>query len=322
MALTQCNLDRTRRTSDISPRGDRTYTEEYIVRTDDVVDGPGVVLPLAQSVVRDATSAPVPALYATYTEYDGVTPVFSDSNCVCMNITSRQSTIPQKWAITATYRQMEDGEEPEDDVTDPLLLPNKYWVEFSDAYVTIDEARNQEVISQGQTWERAVDTLGPIVDGAGQTFDEDLQDIKRRIFLVAQKPFATVDDILTLHRTFEGTYNDDTTVGAIPSTFYGYPARQARYAGVNSSRQMIMNNIRYYLGTIRVEVSDETFDHRPPNRGWQYRTTAGVEELITWNGNAPINLSRDGVKVPDGNSERFPITYAFLNEADYTGLGI
>jgi hypothetical protein len=275
--------------------------------------GPGQTIEACQAIVRTTSIAPLPLLYDNYQEWNpGVTaaPLYEDFGVRCMAIAIRPAGKPQLWKATATFRKLSNGEAPADDVANPLLLPIKYWIEFSDMYETIKYGA--PTIPLGPAGARQAGAFGPIVNGALKPFPDEIQDIRRRAYYVAEKPFATLQEILDLNATFDGTEND--------GTWYGYTAGHARFAGVTSTRKLTLNDIDYYLGTIRVEVSGNRFEKQVDNVGYEYFEALGIN-LVKTTGADPVKMDDTGVILAD-NSDVEQITYRLLEPEDYTGLGI
>ena len=313
MTIDQCYIARSGRTATIAPKNNHTYTETYYVKTNDEYWGPGKVVFAAQGLTRTATTAPVPNTYEAYVEYDGMTPIFTDLGAVAMQITASQSSDdPHISAIRATYRQFQPGEDPADDVSNPLNLPVKYWIEYADKAEIVRTAVNLDNdLGQFGGTQRLVGTLGPVVNGALQDFDEPLEEIVRRVFFIAEQPISTIQAGLDFNREFEGTMND--------ALWYGWAEGHAAFAGADVSQLRHLNGIPYYMMTMRIEINTNGFDFDAVNRGYKWYEATG--ELTKEFAPEPELLNIFGEKLGPGVLGE-TIRYRTKTLKDYSLLGI
>lgn len=314
MTITSCFYMREGRAGTFEKYGQRTATEMYLIETDDEWMGPAQIWDAGQALSRTTTQAPLPALQTTYKEYDGATLTTTDTGIYMMKMTIRQdSGSAKRWIATANYRPLRSGEDANGEVATPLDLPIKYWLEFASSSEVVREAVNVETL--GPNNERGSE-LGPIQNGALQDYDEPLERLRHRTYLVADRPVANLTALLAINEQYDGTENSDN--------FYGYPPGHARFAGVSSSQELELNGIKYYLATIRVEMSRERFEHKIVNRGYKYYKTvfdALQGELTDTTGSEPELIDQRGVLIPKGEKGD-TITYRDLTPKPYAGLGI
>ena len=311
MTITTCFYRREGRNGTFEKYGQRTAKEVYLIETDDTWMGPSQIWTAGQSLTRSATMAPLPALQSTYKEYSGATLTTTDIGIYMMKMSISQLDSAKRWLATAEYRPLRPGEEAGGEVTTPLNLPIKYWLEFGSNSTVVREAVNVEPL--GPNGERAgeADTPGPIVNGALQDFDEPLERLQHSTFLVAERPVLDLSSLVQLVQRYDGTVNSDD--------FYGYSPGHARFAGISSSQVLELNGIEYYLATIRVELSTERFEHKIINRGFKYFLRDG--DLIDNNSSEPTLLDHKGNPVPIGEIGT-TITYRDLKPISYDRLGI
>jgi hypothetical protein len=167
------------------------------------------------------------------------------------------------WHCTVSYNPLKPGEPNTDGVNDdPLLYPPTYWLEFIEFEEPITQARNvEEIGNDTKKGKREALTLGPVVNGALQEFEEPLMKTTRQTVLCMQRNYPSLDEILDIDDRFSDTCNSDAV--------YGREARQLEYIGIESGGVQTSNEIDYYSGVVRVKVTKST-DREILNLGWRY----------------------------------------------------
>lgn len=221
---------------------------------------------------------------------------------------------------------------------DPLLWETEYWVEWTEEQIVLNEAVNVEALpSIG----RAANTLGKVVNGAGVEFTEPLMKTVYYPVLHAQKQYATLDEIVALNTTYQGTTNSDT--------FFGATARKAKYLGTESGRIQKINGQEFYVGITRIWFKNATWDRKVLNNGWSHVVFDGGVPVENADGKVileknkvhddaqdvidddtidpdtpcsePLNLALDGTLLFPNDAPVY-ITYRDLTAVAYSGIGI
>jgi len=202
-------------------------------------------------------------------------------------------------------------------ITNPLLRPAVYNIEYMDIEQVIEKAYNVDSLPRGsgKGTGRAALTLGPVVNSAGERPDEPQMTTKRLEVLVIQKNFATLAAIVNLNRTYKDTTNSDNV--------QGYQPRELRYQLTESSGQQKENNITFWPGTTTILAEDST-DLVLDNVGTKFWDGSAIVEIkeTDEDGNsvppfAPVPLKLDGTK---GGDYTTTITYRYLSSVAYVSL--
>lgn len=320
-------------------QGRRTYTQIFEVdQTDAGTLAAGVAVAAAAQAVM--TGDAVPLRGDNYSFPDGTI----DTDAFVLSFAWRRplpNAEPKRWHITVNYGPFvgDPGQLAE---SDPLLWPTEYWVEWYEVSEVIENAKNVEALTQIG---RAADTDGPIVNACGQETGEPLMRSVYYPILCCQKAYATLEEIIALNDTYQGTTNN--------GTFFGATARKAKYVHTDNSKLQRTQGVAYYLGTTKILINKKTWDRKIINNGWSHFEKSDASTYITGDaglpyGNPfqsapklirnlafddkdddtndvpcsePMNLKLDGTLVAIGSlSEK--ITYRDLEEVDYAGIGI
>lgn len=307
--MATCNLARGSRSATLSIPGQNTYVVEYKAEVDSKEWGAKKVVETCQLLT--APNDPLPLIHSTYDVGDG----YEDEGAFCLSLSlSRETGNQTVWNIVANYGPLPPGRQVGDEVSNPILRPIKYWLEFETITEQVTEAWNVTALPN-----RLADTLGPVVNAAGREFDETLFQEVSQVVLVAQQNYATLQDIYDINATFDRTLNNDT--------FFGRPKGHAAFRGIECGLIQSENGTTYYTGTIRVLLSRTPLTRKVVNQGWSYFEAAGDTELIEAvdkNGervSEPVLLATNGTKLPD-NQVGNMIEYRTKPYVNYSGLGI
>lgn len=238
-------------------------------------------------------------------------------NLMCTNIELRPDEKSLSvWYATVTFGPPPTGEDEEQANENPLARPPIFNIEYIEAEYVVEKAKNVEALSHGDGngGNRAADTLGPIVNGAGRRSDEPLMDVERNSVLIIQKNFSSLGAIADLNTTYQRTTNSDSvTVGSSTVT-----ARRLQYQVTESLGKQIENGIEFWPGVTRIELK-KTTDRILDNVGYDYWNGSEIAPFLVDNERPgePINLNRDGTANGDYTET---ITYRHLTEVAYASL--
>lgn len=293
--------------------GKISHAAKFRVKTDAPDDPAIVAIVGSQSALPD----PTPAYFSTFALNGS-----ADANAFCKSIKAtraRADSDRRTWLVDVSWSPLE-GQDASDDTTsedDPLLKPVKYWVEWEEIQVVVEEAWNVEALPGIS---RSPDTKGPVQNGAGQELSSGLTRPIRVPVLAAQKNYATLQEIIALGLSFDDSVSSDEYYGADPgkSAFRGIECSQPQYGG----------GIEYYSGIIRVAFREDGWNIPIVNRGWKYLDAGKLKEATVKNADnedvpvaEPINLELNGTRTADG-SVGTVINYRVSREIAYSGLGI
>ena len=262
------------------------YTAKYRVITTSATDGPLVVM----------NGSGLPQIWDYYDVSGGV-----DVNAFARTMTATQSSEKRTvWEVTINWEPLTGGQTVDDSASDPFNRPTRYWIEPVNYTHTVD-----------------TDNTGkPIKNTANKPYDEPQVMEATRMVLVAEKPYATLQEIIDLNIAHAMSVND--------AAFKGASARQALCRSILSSQLMKENDVEFYLATFRIEFNEDTWDVEIVNRGYTYIDGAGEEAVVVINGerpSEPVLLEADGSITPQG-SVGTTSTFEVIRESDFTLLGI
>lgn len=307
--MATCKLARGSRSATLSIPGQNTYQVEYLAEVDSIDWGAKKVVETCQ--LLGPPNNALPLVHSTY-DIDGDT---ADQGAFCLSFSlTRRSASQTTWDIIANYGPLPPGRQVGDTNVNPIVRPIKYWLEFETVTEQVSKAYNMTALPG-----RAVDTLGPVVNACGREFDEALFEDRSHAILVAQKNYATLEEIYNINATFDFTLNNDT--------FFGRPKAHAQFRGIESSLIQNENGSTYYTGTIRVLLSRKPLYRSIVNQGWSYFASGGDTELTEAKDinndrvSEPVLLTTTGGKLADGALGNL-IDYRTREFVNYSGLGI
>ena len=297
-----------------------TISESYLVEYDSIPTN------IYQALLSGQTYSGTPKLPSRHAPFLGSPGIFVRSIAPAFMSENRKVI---KW--TYNYGPLSPGEQPEQQVDNPLNRPPIYNIERFDSEYVIDSARNVESLKHGdgKGGMRPPLTDGPIVNAAGKRPDEPLVDTQSNAVLVITKNYSSLVWIENINLQYQRTTNSDT-VGS-------YSPRRLKFLSCESNGQQTEGPYTYYPGTTRIEVKATT-DIVIDNVGYEYWHEGGDGgQVDDCNGEnkkpgwrkardvdcepmlEPINLNLDGGKAKDsGGATR--IMYRYLKETSYAPL--
>ena len=301
----ECHLHREGWSGTLSKPGENTHSVPYWVIADSKSQEPKEIIEACQ-----ASGSPdqLPTIYQQY-QYNGSI----DYGAFALSIGyNRDTNLATKWWLTVNYGPLPPGTQPGDATANPIDRSIKYWIEFETLTEQITKAYNVTDLPN-----RPANTLGPVTNAAGIEFDETLFEDYNRAILVAERNYATLDQIYSINATFGKTLNNDT--------FKGRPKGHAQFHSIECSRIQTENGITYYTGTIRVILSAEPLYRTVVNQGWAYRDGFGdLHEFLDADGNRvsePQLLTPTGQALASGLVGN-TIDYRTRKFINYSGLNI
>lgn len=219
----------------------------------------------------------------------------------------------QTWLIDVTWKPLDPGTTPSDLTDSPLDRPTRYWLEFQETTRNVDNAYNVDAFndpSNGVAWREPL-TYGPVTNTAGFDYDEPLLESEANVVICAEKTFATLDQMTSLHSTYDGTTN--------ANEWLGVKEWRARYESITCNPVESENGVEFYRGVVRVKVARKRYIREIVNRGWQYYDDVLGIDVKQWGGTEPVLLTSDGKKLADGTLGN-TVRYLTLDPVDYSGI--
>ena len=169
----------------------------------------------------------------------------------------------KNYEIDVSYQPRTSSEpNTESSAGNPLMWPAIYaldWIEYQEA---VTEAYNLEELGADTAWgARAVNTLGPVVNGALQEFEEGIFETQRDVVIHITKNVPNLATIVNYHNTYVRTTNN--------TSFLGAGQYQAKYLSATSGGEKYSEGFTYYPMTISVQIT-KTTDRKMNNIGWHY----------------------------------------------------
>lgn len=233
----------------------------------------------------------------------------------------------KNYEIDVTYSPR-TSQEPNTETSsgNPLMWPAVYaldWIEYQEA---VTEAYNLEALGADTDWgQRAANTLGPVVNGALQEFEEGLFETQRDVVIHITKNVPNLATIVNYHNSYVRTTNS--------TSFLGAGAYQAKYLSATSGGEKFSEGFTYYPMTISVQITKST-DRKMNNIGWHHwKEKDGQKKLVKFRVN---DTDKDGNLLKDqwvdaseptfltrGGKIGFAggwVTYRYLRATSYNGL--
>lgn len=233
--------------------GRREYDEVFEVdQTDGGADAAGVAVAIAAQ--SPGVGDVLPLKGANYSRH-GTT----DLNSYALSFNWRKPdavNAPRRWHVGVHYGPLENTTSGQLSEPNPLQWPTEYWVEWTEEQVPVARAT---IVDSLDHIGRAAGTDGPIINSAGE---ETVNPLMKTIYypiLVAQKAYATLNEIIALNTSYQDSTNNNT--------FFGAPARTAKYLLTESGRLQRTQGVQFYLGVTRIWFKKTTWDLKVLNNG-------------------------------------------------------
>lgn len=278
-------------------QGDSDVTLKYHIRTDTSVDSVADFQTiLSQSF--SATPSPVPTLY---------THLGGGAYVLRHQITPRSEHATTKLTLTVSAGKLPDGQSPgfatPEQIEDPTKRKIIWWNERISETRIVDRDKNG----------------GPILNAAGQPFDEPIVEEDWLTVIVAQRNYGTLEEIEQINEQFKDSVNS--------STFRGHTNGTVRFTGIETGPPQYENGIEYYQGQTRFIVKISGWTKRIVNKGFKHFTEDAnpanrVLVNATENGqpvSEPVLLTEDGRRLPKDQVGNF-IAVEIYEEMDYGPL--
>lgn len=238
------------------------YLINYRVITDDANDG-------AITVYQDGLTAspnPLPARYANYSYFGEI-----DVNAKAMVYNFRREAPKEsnRWNVGVTYRPLEPGEDPNQDLDNPLARPTIWWVEFNETTEEIFEALLlTDLFASNNLPGKTIGALSQFINSVGDPIADAIQIPRRRVVYVAQKNYATAAEIANLAAKYDNKRNSNV--------WLGFPAKSMLFRSVQAGQPLFENGAAYYQAVFRFELDKDDFHAiKLPNKGLRYQRIGG-----------------------------------------------
>lgn len=208
--------------------------------------------------------------------------IIAGTNAYAKDFSFQQSdTNKLVWEWTVNFVTPEPGQNStEQAIQHPLFRPPEYDVEWVEYDEVLTQAYNIDDLprGRGEGGNRPKDTLGPIVNSAGQEPIEPPMDFDRDAVLVIYRNVPDLGEALGVYANYKKTTNSDTvTLGTT-----NISKRRMRYLFTESLGLRTENNISYYRIVTKIRIQDTT-DKMINNVGYNHWTVdiggSGEEEL-------------------------------------------
>lgn len=331
MTVTSCKLVRGIAGASFGLKSDHQLRLQFLITTDDTIMLPYTVIAQAsrgQGTISDGDNDMLPQRYDIY-DYStdnllgnrnfGSGESNASIYATRIDLTQNTDKLTQ-WHATVTYGQLKGSDpkaQPEDVEPDPVLRPEIYWFEYGTKTEEITQAYNTQEITGNAT--RQKDTLGPIVNTAGQDYDEALYRDRKTCTLVIQKNYSTDLTAIALNNTYDATTN---VAAMFSGEVYEVAKHCAAFDGATSSKKLYENGTAYYEIQIRIRVGREPFYREIVNRGYKYWDDGNLITAVDDSGDAvsePALLDSNGTKLASGELGNV-VSYRDLEEVSYTAL--
>lgn len=218
------------------------------------------------------------------------------------------------WDTTVTWTVPDDGQDAEVMQPNPLFRPPVFNIEFIETEYPIELAENLDALPHGGGGggDRAVNTIGDLVNAAGKRPDEPQVATERNAVLVIERNYANLDEIVAVNQQYKRSTNSDS--------FQGFDQETLVYMVTDSLGKRTEGNYTYFPGVTRIEQKKSSL-RIVSNMGYAYWDATAEKITEDKDGFKDLhNLRMDGTKIPAGSSEQSWIRYRYLNMIDYAPL--
>lgn len=235
----------------INPEGEYNYRAVYHVTTNDQTDDWLVV----QNGAELAGPDPLPSYMSMYA-LGGSADVSAFAQSINGQMIDKvgfkdgsSQVTGAKWEVTVDWTPLRPGKLPTATQTafqSPLLRPMEFWSDFQ----TITEIVETD-------WDG-----NPIVNTAGQVFDEPLEEDDELEVFYFEKNYATAGEIRALNQTYRRKLNAEP--------YAGYPIHHCMCLPIRMSRPKYSNGTTYYTATGKIICSGKPWYREFVNRGFKH----------------------------------------------------
>lgn len=312
MSVVECEITRNGVRIQESKRWAQTYSARYRIITD-VPLGPIAV----QTASRIYGNTPVPYKGDAYNVHGEIDPAsFALDFSWELDPQNRN-----RWYCDVVWRPP-DPREIVANYTQPNPLQRTVikWIDFEETTEVVQEAKNITNLGHLNP-PRPVGTLGPIVNTAGQLFDDFRERPDARPVLIIQRNYPSLASIIALHNTYYRKLNQDVYEGAAAKTLW--------VRRITASPPIFENGFQYFQGTIHIAYDPRGWKHRIVNRGLAYLEAgklidfdkgAGAAAGTGHNFSEPILLNSTGGRLPPGASSGITVEYEWGDTTSFANI--
>lgn len=274
MAVVSCKLMTDGRDLEVNEDLAFTYGLTYEVRTDNPNDDARIVLDGYLTALPD----PGPNWMAPYVRSTGV----PDLNSFARNFNCKQprSDTPTLWHVAVRFAPLPPGQDPTFTLGSPMLPPAiisgpgphpwsppvlagtgfhpvrepaKYWIDQRTVTRIVEEDRDGN----------------PIVNSAGQPFDEAIEEERELEVYVFTFNVASATATRELNRNFANKLNDDT--------YLGYAANYLLCGPFRQGQRQFAGGVSYWTVEVRLFANDKPWRREFVNRGFMHKRKGSTD---------------------------------------------
>lgn len=293
MAVTSCTLKREGRSGHFGPNAQRDYQVQWIMTTNSDNDGPAVLKLGGPSVGPH----PLPTLGLTYNIGSE-----ADLRAFCHDIRfERNPKRIQEWTATADYKTLQSDVQVEGvQGTPPLSRSTTYRIEHEHWTKVVEKDKDGIAIK----------------NSAGVPFDTGVELDDSYLVLIAEKNFATLQQIIDLNTSFAMKVNNDVFKGGTSRTWLCRP--------IGCSDIQSEEGVSFYRATFHLVYKPDRWDVEIVDKGFSELNAGQLRDILDKNKQPitePWPLNGAGVALPAGGTLVF-LTKRIRGEVAFSGLGV
>lgn len=240
----------------------------------------------------------------------------------------------KRWVAEVQWRPLPNGKRPQDldPNVHPVNRPKREWLESVTETAQIAKGWNQiELPQAGDGFNpRPADTEGPIVNAAGESYDEALYEDDHYSIYVQQKNVESPAEAYNLQLMYGRTLNQ--------GSFLGFPEDCAKFLSAETGEPQTetfgTNLVEFYTMTVRIALRRTPWHHDIVNRGYneiienRFSSEKGLHRIFVKDDRTdgklvatpePVLLDVNGVHLEDGILGN-TIPYRTRERKSYQGL--